>query len=37
VKKTLLWLAAALIALSLAAPMATANDPICPPYACSAQ
>ncbi len=36
-KKTLLLLAAALLALTLTAPMASANNPICPPNSCSAQ
>jgi hypothetical protein len=36
-KKTLFLLAAALLALSLSAPMATAYSPVCPPTACSAQ
>jgi hypothetical protein len=36
-KKTLFLLAAALLALSLTAPMATAYSPICPPTGCSTQ
>ncbi len=36
-KKILLVLAAALLALSLGAPMASANNPICPPIGCAAQ